>query len=136
MVFSSTLLAILADVGGGELMLILFVVLMLFGGDKMPQLAKSIGKSLREFKKAANEVEREIKKAIDEVPDTPDVGAPFRRALEDKPKRLTPVAPAAAPVTEPVISSIPPESLAPPETIVPPPAPNGADVRPVPPPNA
>ena len=68
--------AFLPDLGGGEMLLLLFVVLMLFGGEKMPQLAKGIGKSLREFKKAAVEVEKEIKRAIDEVPDTPKVEVP------------------------------------------------------------
>jgi sec-independent protein translocase protein TatA len=62
-------LALLPDFGGGEMMLVLFVVLLLFGPDKLPHLAKGIGKSLREFKKAASDVEREIKRAIDEVPD-------------------------------------------------------------------
>lgn len=97
-------LALLPDFGGGEMMLILFVVLLLFGGDKMPQLAKSIGKSLREFKKAANEVEQEIKRAIDEVPDTPDLKTTLRQAVEDKPKRLAPAAPVnptPAPATPP-----------------------------------
>jgi sec-independent protein translocase protein TatA len=88
----------LPDLGGGEMMLILLVVLLLFGGDKMPQLAKSIGKSLREFKKAAAEVEQEIKRAIDEVPDAPDLRATVRAAVEDKPKRLVP---ASGPVGSP-----------------------------------
>ena len=57
--------ALLPDFGGGEMMVILLVVLLLFGGDKMPQLAKSLGKSIREFRRAANEVEREIKRAIE-----------------------------------------------------------------------
>lgn len=102
-----TPVALLGDLGGGELMLVLFAVLLLFGGDKMPQLAKGIGKSLREFKKAANEVEQEIKRAIDEVPDVPDPRATLREALEDKPKRLTPKPPAgtAAPGSSP--ASIP-----------------------------
>ncbi|HYD85276.1 MAG TPA: twin-arginine translocase TatA/TatE family subunit, partial [Opitutus sp.] len=50
--------AILPDLGGGEMMLILLVMLLLFGGDKMPQMAKSLAKTLREFKRAASEVER------------------------------------------------------------------------------
>ena len=64
-------LAFLPDIGGGEVMIVLFLVLLLFGGDKMPQLAKGLGKSLREFKKAASDVEQEFKRALDEVPDPP-----------------------------------------------------------------
>jgi sec-independent protein translocase protein TatA len=92
-------LGLLPDFGGGEMMLILLVVLLLFGGDKMPQLAKSIGKSIREFKRAANEVEREIKRAIDEVPDTPDLGTTFREAAAQSRRKHARIAP--KPVTQP-----------------------------------
>ena len=99
-------LALLPDFGGGEMMLILVVVLLLFGGDKMPQLAKALGRSIREFKKAANEVEREIKRAIDEVPDAPDLKSTWRQVLEDSPKPA--VKPASVPVTA---SPLEPEAL-------------------------
>jgi sec-independent protein translocase protein TatA len=41
--------------GGGELLVILFIVLLLFGSTKLPQLARSLGKSLSEFKKGKEE---------------------------------------------------------------------------------
>ena len=44
-------------IGTGELLIILFVVLILFGGKRLPELAKSIGAGLREFKKACNGLE-------------------------------------------------------------------------------
>lgn len=91
--------AFLPDLGGGEMMLILFVMLLLFGGDKMPQMAKKLAKGLREFKRAAGEVEREIKRAIDEVPDLPDVRKTVNDALEDKPKR--PALPPTPPIPPP-----------------------------------
>jgi len=93
MVFTFFPVALLPDFGGGEMMLILLVVLLLFGGDKMPQLAKGLGKSIREFKKAANDVEQEIKRAIDEVPDGPDLKTMLREAVEDKPKKTLPSPP-------------------------------------------
>lgn len=90
-------------------MLILLVVLLLFGGDKMPQMAKKFAKGLREFKRAASEVEREIKRAIDEVPDLPDVRKTVDEALEleDKPKHpvLPPAAPASSPPAAPHAAS-------------------------------
>ena len=101
-------------------MLILLVVLLLFGGDKMPQMAKSLGKSLRDFKRAANEVEREIKRAIDEVPDVPDIGTSIREAAEQSRKKHAPrIAPkpvptAEAPVPTPVPEAPPPPSEVPP----------------------
>jgi len=48
-----------------EIMLILFVVLLLFGGDKLPGLAKGLGKGIREFKDASEGVKREITSQID-----------------------------------------------------------------------
>lgn len=48
-------------------MLIFFVVLLLFGAKKLPQLARGMGKSLGEFKKAREEFEDEIKKGADEI---------------------------------------------------------------------
>ena len=51
--------------GGSEILLIFFLILMLFGGQKMPELARGLGKAIREFKKATAGVEEEIKKALD-----------------------------------------------------------------------
>jgi sec-independent protein translocase protein TatA len=44
-------------IGGTELILILAVVLLLFGGSKLPALAKGLGQSIKEFKKAQREDE-------------------------------------------------------------------------------
>ncbi len=41
--------------GSGELIVILCIVLLLFGGKKLPEVARSLGKGIREFKKACNE---------------------------------------------------------------------------------
>ena len=62
-------LAFIEGIGGPELMMVLFVVLMLFGGKKLPELAKGLGKSMREFKKAASGVEEEFKRAIEDAPE-------------------------------------------------------------------
>jgi sec-independent protein translocase protein TatA len=59
-------LGFIEGIGGSEVMLIMFIVLLLFGPDKLPGLAKGIGKSVREFKKAANSVEQQFKEALEE----------------------------------------------------------------------
>ena len=61
--FSSTLL--LLDVGAQEFIIIAFVILLLFGGDKLPELARGLGKGIRDFKDASDGVKREIHKQID-----------------------------------------------------------------------
>lgn len=50
----------LAVIGTGELLVILGLVLVLFGGKKLPELAKNLGQGMREFKKACNGAEDEI----------------------------------------------------------------------------
>jgi sec-independent protein translocase protein TatA len=42
-------------IGMPELLLILLIILVLFGGAKLPQLAKSLGESIKEFKKSMND---------------------------------------------------------------------------------
>ncbi len=51
--------------GGQELLLILFVVLLFFGPSKLPELAKGLGKGMREFKKAQADLENEFHKVAE-----------------------------------------------------------------------
>ncbi|GAG46329.1 unnamed protein product [marine sediment metagenome] len=53
--------------GGPEMMVILLIVLLLFGAKKLPQLARGVGKSMGEFKKAKQEFEEEITSAKDDI---------------------------------------------------------------------
>jgi sec-independent protein translocase protein TatA len=56
-------------IGGWEIILTLFVVLLLFGGKKLPELAKSLGQGIKEFKKASKEVEKELEISEEKVED-------------------------------------------------------------------
>jgi len=62
-----TTLAFLQGLGGPELVVIFVVILLLFGAKKIPELARGLGKSMGEFKKARDEFEREITKAEEDV---------------------------------------------------------------------
>lgn len=55
------------NLGGGEVFVILVVVLLLFGSKRIPDLAKGIGKGMREFKDAMNGVQTEIKREINQI---------------------------------------------------------------------
>jgi len=52
--------------GGTELFIILFVVLLLFGGKKIPELMRGVGKGIREFNSAKATIESEIKEGMKE----------------------------------------------------------------------
>lgn len=51
----------LGNLGGGELILIALVILLLFGGKKIPELMKGLGKGVKSFKDGMNEIEKDIK---------------------------------------------------------------------------
>jgi len=64
------------NIGSSEMILILFVALLLFGGNKLPELARGLGKGIRDFKDASEGVKREIHNQInnfDEKPSEPVV---------------------------------------------------------------
>lgn len=58
----------LFGLGGPELIIILVILLLLFGGSKLPSLAKGLGQSIREFKNAAKETDEEQKAAGEKKP--------------------------------------------------------------------
>lgn len=64
----NTVFAFLGDIGTGEIMLILLVVLLLFGAKKIPELARGMGRGIREFKDATKEIKNEMDSAIKEDP--------------------------------------------------------------------
>ena len=53
--------------GWGEMTIILIVVLVLFGGKKIPELARSLGLGIKEFKKAKDEIKNEVKSVAEDV---------------------------------------------------------------------
>ncbi|MEG0024231.1 MAG: twin-arginine translocase TatA/TatE family subunit [Akkermansia sp.] len=72
------MLAFLGSLGTPELIAILVIVFLLFGAKKLPELARGIGKSLGEFKKAKNEFEDELLKPTETPTETktPEIKAP------------------------------------------------------------
>lgn len=58
----------LFNLGGGEIILILAIVLILFGAKKLPELAKGLGQGIKEFKKAAHNASEGMHEAMTESP--------------------------------------------------------------------
>lgn len=59
--------------GGSEWIIIVFVILLLFGGRKIPELMKGLGKGVKSFKEGVNEAKEEINKAKEDLDDTDKV---------------------------------------------------------------
>ncbi|MFK8039273.1 MAG: twin-arginine translocase TatA/TatE family subunit [Crocinitomicaceae bacterium] len=60
-------LLFLNDIGTGELVFVLLVVLMLFGAKNIPSIAKTLGRGMREVKQASDEIKRDIAKSATDM---------------------------------------------------------------------
>lgn len=58
---------ILFAIGPQEIIIVAFVILLLFGGRKLPELMKGLGKGIREFNNAKANIEQEVKESIKEA---------------------------------------------------------------------
>lgn len=56
-------LATFLFIGGTEIIFILFIVVMVFGADKIPEIARGLGKGMRQLKDATNEIKHEVTKS-------------------------------------------------------------------------
>jgi len=52
-------------ISGPEVMIIMLIVVMVFGADKIPEIARGLGKGIRQVKDATNDIKREIKDSSD-----------------------------------------------------------------------
>ena len=61
---------LIGGLGGWEVFLILLVVLLLFGAERLPELARGLGKGIREFKGAVEGIEKELDETVDSIEKT------------------------------------------------------------------
>jgi sec-independent protein translocase protein TatA len=79
-----TILGAISNLLGGDMWILLVIVLILFGAKKLPELARGMGQAIREFNKAKDEFDRELTQASDT---TPKVQAP-KEQQEHKPTAI------------------------------------------------
>jgi len=60
-------------IGGPEIIIILLFIIMFFGSKKIPEIARGIGKGIREVKDASNEIKKEIRDSANSVSDDLDL---------------------------------------------------------------
>jgi sec-independent protein translocase protein TatA len=76
---NTTTLALVGPLGTTEVIVIAILVLILFGAKKLPMFARSLGKSMGEFKKAKDEFESELHRSMEETTSTPSIKAPTEK---------------------------------------------------------
>lgn len=64
-------LALVGPLGWSELLIIFFIILIVFGPRKLPDVAEALGKSIQKFKKASKDVQKEIQMGNDDEEDSP-----------------------------------------------------------------
>ena len=62
----------MGGIGGMEIFIILVVALVIFGPQKLPEMGRSLGKAIREFKSAGTDLQDELTKAANEIDKEPD----------------------------------------------------------------
>jgi len=65
------LLALIGPLGWSELLIIFFIILIIFGPRKLPEVAEAMGRSIQKFKKASREVKDEIEMNTEDDKDSP-----------------------------------------------------------------
>jgi sec-independent protein translocase protein TatA len=98
----------LEGIGGGEMMLVLVVILIFFGANKIPELARGLGKGIREFKDASQEIRSEFEN-VGNQPQAPQ--QPYQQQFN--PNYAAPATP--QPVAQPTSEHLPDAAYAAPE---------------------
>ena len=62
----------MGGIGGMEIFIILVVALVIFGPKKLPEMGRSLGKAIREFKSAGSDLQDELTKTVNEIDKEPD----------------------------------------------------------------
>jgi sec-independent protein translocase protein TatA len=70
----SPLIVLFLNLGGGEIFLVVLCVLLFFGADKLPEMARAFGKGMREMKNATAEIQKEIEKGAVDIQRDANIG--------------------------------------------------------------
>lgn len=72
-------------ISGQEIFIVMVVALLLFGANKIPEIAKGLGKGMREFRKATDDIKKEFNESTQDIQkDIKDVTDSVNKNLKDK----------------------------------------------------
>ncbi len=78
------MLQVILFISGQEMVIIGLAVLLLFGSKKIPEMARGLGKGMREFRKAADDIKRELNQSAPEIKrGLDDIGKNIKESTED-----------------------------------------------------
>ena len=93
--------AYLCDMSTGEILMILFIYLLLFGAKGVPSIARTLGKTMYQFRNAAKDVQDEILKSADDMRKQARAEVPLDQLMnEEESAPIRPAPPVAPPVQE------------------------------------
>lgn len=75
-------------ISGAEIFFILFIVVMVFGADKIPGIAKGLGKGMRQLKDATEEIKREINKSAEKQGLDTSIADDLKKEIQEVKKNL------------------------------------------------
>ncbi len=79
-------------ISGAEIVFILFIAVMVFGADKLPGIAKGLGKGMRQLRDATDDIKREIQKSAEKQGIDTDLTQDIKKELDDVKKNVDDVA--------------------------------------------
>ena len=68
-------------ISGPEIMIIMLIVVMVFGADKIPEIARGLGKGIRQVKDATNDIKREIKDSSEKLDVDTDIAKDIKKEI-------------------------------------------------------
>jgi sec-independent protein translocase protein TatA len=68
-------------ISGGEIFVVMLIVVMVFGADKIPEIARGLGKGMRQLKDATNEIKHEIQKSAEDNGIDADIASDVQKEI-------------------------------------------------------
>ena len=75
-------------ISGGEIAFVIFIVIMVFGADKVPDIARGLGKGMRTLKNATEDIKTEITKSAEKQGLNTDIAKDMKKEIEDAKKNI------------------------------------------------